>query len=51
VEDTDLLTQLRLGLGSFETVEEISIEWSTGEKQILQGPFPAGNRYFISRGN
>ena len=37
------------GLGSFETIHEISIKWSTGEKQILEGPFPVGNRYVISR--
>jgi hypothetical protein len=37
------------GLGNFETIHEITIEWSTGEKQILEGPFPVGNRYVIQR--
>lgn len=39
------------GLGRFETIHKISIEWSTGEKQILEGPFPIGNRYIIKRGS
>jgi len=37
------------GLGTFESVERITVQWSTGEKQIIEGPFSAGNRYIIHR--
>jgi hypothetical protein len=37
------------GLGTFESVDKITIMWSTGEKQILEGPFSVGNRYIIHR--
>lgn len=37
------------GLGIFETIHEITVEWSTGEKQVLEGPFPVGNRYIVQR--
>ena len=39
------------GLGDFDEVQTIEIKWSTGERNILQGPFAAGSKYTITRQN
>jgi hypothetical protein len=41
--------QAHFGLGEFETVQRIEIEWSTGERTDVLGEFPAGYRYRITR--
>jgi uncharacterized membrane protein YraQ (UPF0718 family) len=38
------------GLGEFDEVERLEIRWSTGERSELQGGFPAGARYIVTRG-
>jgi uncharacterized membrane protein YraQ (UPF0718 family) len=37
------------GLGDEQTVKSVEIEWSTGEKSVLNMEFKAGARYVISR--
>ncbi len=37
------------GLGQWDRVEAVEIAWSTGEREIVEGPFAAGHRYRISR--
>ena len=37
------------GLGSFDSIERIEVEWSTGGKSTLSGPFKAGHLYTIQR--
>jgi len=41
--------EARFGLGSQNTIAHLDIRWSTGETARLDGPFPAGRRYRISR--
>ena len=36
-------------LGEHEAVSRIEIEWSTGERSELPGPFAAGQKYTIHR--
>ncbi len=38
------------GLGQFEEIDRLEVTWSTGEKSLIEGPFPAGGRYLIARG-
>lgn len=38
------------GLGDFESVDEIEIHWSTGERSEIRGPFEVGSTYRITRG-
>ena len=40
---------VHFGLGEFENVSAIEVEWSTGEKSLLPGPFSANNKYRIRR--
>ena len=40
---------LYYGLGEYESVASIEVEWSTGEKTAIDGPFKAGSKYTISR--
>ncbi|NRD90023.1 hypothetical protein C8024_11975 [Sphingopyxis sp. BSNA05] len=37
------------GLGQRKGIDRIKIIWSTGEVQMLEGPFAAGFSYRISR--
>ena len=37
------------GLGEAEDVARVEIEWSTGEKTAIPGPFAAGSIYTIKR--
>jgi hypothetical protein len=37
------------GLGKFEVVEQIEIQWPDGESTTVEGPFSAGARYRIER--
>ncbi len=37
------------GLGDYESVERLVIEWSTGGKTEIPGPFAAGHMYSIQR--
>ena len=37
------------GLGKFEWVEEIEVQWPDGESTRVEGPFAAGARYRIDR--
>lgn len=37
------------GLGDHETIGKVEIHWSTGEKTILDRPFPANREYRIGR--
>jgi len=40
---------LHYGLGGHDSVARIKVEWSTGEKTEIEGPFPANARYTIER--
>ena len=42
---------LHFGLGEFDTVDRLEVEWSTGERSSIGGPFPANARYTIARGH
>ena len=37
------------GLGQWGSVAALEIEWSTGEQEIIEGPFKSGYRYKIRR--
>ena len=37
------------GLGSSNEVKQVTVKWSTGEEDIIQGPFPSGREYQIKR--
>lgn len=37
------------GLGGYDTIDEVEVRWPTGDPTVIQGPFPAGGRYRISR--
>ena len=37
------------GLGAYDKVDKIIIEWSTGEKSVVEKEFKAGHRYIIER--
>ena len=37
------------GLGQFDRVSRIEVDWSTGEREVIEGDFPAGARYRITR--
>ena len=41
--------QAHFGLGNYEGVKRIEIEWSTGERTVIAGEFPANYRYRITR--
>ena len=37
------------GLGAAESIDSIEVQWSTGERSVLEGPFPAGAHYVVTR--
>ncbi len=37
------------GLGDYDEVTSIEVQWSTGEKSVIDGPFEANGRYIIER--
>jgi ASPIC and UnbV len=37
------------GLGDFQQVERVEVQWSTGERSEIPGAFSAGSRYVIHR--
>jgi len=37
------------GLGQYDEVREIEVQWSTGTSTVAKGPFPANGRYIIER--
>ncbi|HMH52772.1 MAG TPA: FG-GAP-like repeat-containing protein [Candidatus Acidoferrum sp.] len=37
------------GLGEYQRVERVEIQWSTGERTEIKGDFPAGARYVVQR--
>jgi len=37
------------GLGTYQSVKRVEIDWSTGENSEIRGTFSAGNRYVITR--
>jgi hypothetical protein len=37
------------GLGDFQQVERVEVQWSTGERSEIHAAFPAGARYVIHR--
>jgi len=37
------------GLGEFESVSRLEVEWSTGGRTVIPGPFKAGHLYTIRR--
>ena len=39
------------GLGDFQRVDRVEIQWSTGERSEIRGDFSAGSRYVIKRPN
>lgn len=41
--------EARFGLGATGEIARLDVRWSTGEKTHLDGPFPAGARYRITR--
>jgi hypothetical protein len=41
--------QLHFGLNDHDEIRQVEIEWSTGEKTLLDHPFPANREYTISR--
>ncbi len=41
---------LHFGLGEYESVSRLVVEWSTGGKTEIPGPFLAGYRYTLQRG-
>lgn len=38
------------GLGAYDSIEEVEIQWSIGASIRLKGPFEAGARYIVTRG-
>ena len=41
--------EAHFGLGNHESVQQVEIYWSTGEQSVIEGPFPAGKTYRITR--
>ncbi len=41
--------RLHFGLGEFQEISKLEIEWSTGEKMVLDEEFPVGANYVIER--
>jgi uncharacterized membrane protein YraQ (UPF0718 family) len=41
--------QVHFGLNRHDEIKQVEIEWSTGEKTLLDHPFPANREYTISR--
>lgn len=41
--------EAHFGLGEHQTINTVEIRWSTGEVDVLEGPFQAGKRYRIER--
>jgi hypothetical protein len=41
--------EARFGLGATGEITQLDVRWSTGEETRLDGPFPAGARYRITR--
>jgi uncharacterized membrane protein YraQ (UPF0718 family) len=41
--------EARFGLGTRSAIAHVDVRWSTGERTRLEGPFPAGARYRITR--
>lgn len=41
--------EARFGVGARSEITRLDIRWSTGEKTRLEGPFPVGARYRITR--
>lgn len=39
------------GLGAYQQVEKVTIQWSTGEETEVTGPFSSGAKYEIRRGD
>lgn len=37
------------GLGAWERVDALEVQWSSGEKEVFSGPFKSGHRYKITR--
>jgi len=37
------------GLGQYQIVDSVEIDWPTGERTVLKGEFKVGNRYRITR--
>ncbi len=37
------------GLGEHDEVRSIEVHWSTGERSLIDGPFPASGRYIVER--
>jgi hypothetical protein len=42
--------EARFGLGEQDQISRLEIDWSTGEKTIIDKPFPAGRHYIVTRG-
>jgi len=42
---------VHFGLGEFESVDEVEIVWSTGERSEIRGAFEAGSSYRVARGS
>ena len=40
---------LHFGLGEYDRVNKIEIDWSTGEHQVIEQPFLAGRQYQLER--
>lgn len=41
---------MHFGLGTDKQADTVEIIWPNGEKDVIEGPFPAGARYVITRG-
>jgi len=37
------------GVGKLEQIKEIEVQWSTGERSVLPGPFETGAKYIVTR--
>ena len=37
------------GLGDFDRVDRVEVQWPTGERSETHADFPAGTRYFLDR--
>ena len=42
--------EARFGLGEQDQISRLEIDWSTGEKTIIDKPLPAGRHYIVTRG-
>lgn len=40
---------VHFGLAHFARIDQIDVQWSTGETTTYQGPFSSGKRYRITR--